>query len=124
LIFVPKIANHVGVICVQTLVTCGGFDEDGTFLVVPEFDEDRMLALWEDCIFKLLIKEGLITDEVEEQMHSWDHTGFGFDQSVYLPAGDHKGIERLVQYMVRCPFSLPWVARCSRTPQQFGRLYL
>ncbi|MHC4886380.1 MAG: transposase, partial [Planctomycetota bacterium] len=39
-------------------------------------------------------------------MRSWEHTGFGFDQSVYLAAGDHKGIERLVQYMVRCPFSL------------------
>lgn len=39
-------------------------------------------------------------------MRSWDHTGFGFDQSVHLPAGDRKGIERLVQYMVRCPFSL------------------
>ncbi len=91
---------------IHTLVTCGAFTEDSTFLEIPEFDEDRMLELWENCIFKLLIKEGLITDEVEEQMHSWDHTGFGFDQSVYLPAGDRKGIERLVQYMVRCPFSL------------------
>ena len=39
-------------------------------------------------------------------MRSWEHTGFGFDQSVHLPAGDRKGIERLMQYMVRCPFSL------------------
>jgi len=28
------------------------------------------------------------------------------DQSVHLAAGDTAGIERLVQYMVRCPFSL------------------
>ncbi len=91
---------------IHALVTCGAFTEDGTFLEVQEFDEERMLALWEDRIFKLLIKEELITDEVEDQMRSWEHTGFGFDQSVYLAADDRKGIERLVQYMVRCPFSL------------------
>jgi hypothetical protein len=91
---------------IHALVTCGAFTEDSTFLDIPEFNEERMQALWEDSIFKLLIRESLITDEVEEQMRSWDHTGFGFDQSVYLPAGDRKGIERLVQYMVRCPFSL------------------
>jgi hypothetical protein len=32
--------------------------------------------------------------------------GFSVDQSVLLPAGDQAGIERLVQYMTRCPFSL------------------
>ena len=32
--------------------------------------------------------------------------GFSVDQSVYLPAGDRAGIERLVGYMTRCPFSL------------------
>ncbi len=65
-----------------------------------------MLALWEERIFKLLAKEDLVTEDVVEQMRSWDHTDFGFDQSVHLAAGDRKGIERLVQYMVRCPFSL------------------
>ena len=28
------------------------------------------------------------------------------DKSVYLAAGDNIGIEKLVQYIVRCPFSL------------------
>ena len=46
-------------------------------------------------------------------MRSWDHTGFGFDQSVHLPAGDRKGIERLVQYMVRCPFSLSRILKVT-----------
>ncbi len=32
--------------------------------------------------------------------------GFSVDQSVFLPAGDQAGIERLIQYMTRCPFSL------------------
>ena len=44
--------------------------------------------------------------EVDEQMRNWQHSGFSFDQSVYLSAHDRSGIERLVQYIVRCPFSL------------------
>ena len=31
---------------------------------------------------------------------------FSVDNSVYLAAGDRVGIETLVQYIVRCPFSL------------------
>jgi hypothetical protein len=97
----------------HALVTCGAFTDDGTFLDVPAFDEDRMLALWEDRIFKLLTKEDLVTEDVVGQMRSWDHTGFGFDQSVHLPAGDRKGIERLIQYMVRCPFSLSRILKVT-----------
>ena len=36
----------------------------------------------------------------------WSHGGFSVDQSVFLPAGDRTGIERLVHYLTRCPFSL------------------
>ncbi len=39
-------------------------------------------------------------------MRSWPHSGFSVDQSVFLAAGDRAGIERLVQYMTRCPFTL------------------
>ena len=59
-----------------------------------------MLQLWEESIFKLLVKEERITEDVVEEMRSWDHSGFSVDQSVHLPAGDSAGIERLVQYMV------------------------
>ena len=65
-----------------------------------------------------------IAPEVVENMRSWDgHRraadpsrprlrlgarcvpvgGFSVDQSVRLPAGDQAGIERLTQYMTRCP---------------------
>jgi hypothetical protein len=32
--------------------------------------------------------------------------GFSVDQPVFLAAGDQSGIERLIQYMTPCPFSL------------------
>ena len=39
------------------------------------------------------------------------------DQSVLLPAGDRPGIERLVEYMTRCPFSLSRLIKVTETGQ-------
>jgi len=50
-------------------------------------------------------------------MRTWEHSGFSVDQSVFLPAGDQAGIERLVQYMTRCPFSLSRLVKVSDTGQ-------
>ena len=54
-----------------------------------------------------------IEPEVVENMRSWEHSGFSVDQSVFLPAGDQAGIERLIQYMTRCPFSLSRLVKVS-----------
>ena len=40
-------------------------------------------------------------------IRSWRHSGLSVDQSVGLEAEDAKGIEGLVQYFLRCPFT-PW----------------
>ena len=55
--------------------------------------------------------------EVVQNMRSWEHSGFSVDQSVLLSAGDQAGIERLVQYMVRCPFSLSRLVKVTDTGQ-------
>ena len=39
-------------------------------------------------------------------MNSWNYSGFSVDTSVYIDKDDTKGMQRLIQYMVRCPFSL------------------
>jgi len=75
-------------------------------LELPEFDMERLLDAWQDAVFGLYLAEEKIEPEVVENMRSWEHSGFSVDQSVLLPAGDQAGIERLVQYMTRCPFSL------------------
>ena len=36
---------------------------------------------------------------------------------MFLPAGDRPGIERLVQYMTRCPFSLSRLVKVTKTGQ-------
>lgn len=83
-----------------------GAGGEGEFLEVPELDLDRLRAAWQEAVFALYLDEGKIEPEVVENMRTWPHSGFSVDQSVFLPAGDKPGIERLVQYMTRCPFSL------------------
>ena len=91
----------------HVLITCGAF--------VPAFDMDRLLVAWQEAVFKLYLAEEKIEPEVVENLRSWEHSGFSVDQSVYLPAGDQSGIERLLQYMTRCPFSLSWLVNVSDT---------
>jgi hypothetical protein len=88
---------------IHSLISCGAFTPDGDFFELPELDRDRLLLAWQEAVFSLYLSEGKIEPEVVENMRSWEHGGFSVDQSVLLSAGDRSGIERLVQYMVRCP---------------------
>ena len=76
-----------------------------------------ILSTVPDLFFSLYLAEHKIAPEVVENMRSWEHSGFSVDQSVLLPAGDQAGIERLVQYMTRCPFSLSRLVKVSETGQ-------
>jgi hypothetical protein len=102
---------------IHTLVTCGGFTEAGEFLEVPEFDMERLEAAWREAVFALYLAEGKIEPEVVENMRTWRHSGFHVDQSVWLAAGNQAGIERVVGYMTRCPFSLSRLVKVTDTGQ-------
>jgi len=39
-------------------------------------------------------------------MRNWKHSGFSVDNSVKIEKGDHVGMQRLVEYISRCPLSL------------------
>ena len=43
------------------------------------------------------------------------------DQSVHLEAGDTEGIQRLIEYFVRCPFSQARMIEVTCLRQGFGR---
>ena len=99
------------------LLTCGAFTPQGEFLELPELDLERLQAAWQEAVFALYLAEDKIEPEVVENMRTWPHSGFSVDQSVFLPAGDRAGIERLVGYMTRCPFSLSRLVKVSETGQ-------
>jgi hypothetical protein len=102
---------------IHTLVSCGAFTPEGDFLELPEFDMVSLLHAWQEAVFGLYLTEGKIEPDVVENMRTWKHTGFTGDQSVFLPAGDKIGIERLVQYITRCPFSLSRLIKVTDTGQ-------
>jgi hypothetical protein len=87
------------------LVTEGVFLPDGTFLPLPKLAVEPFHKLREQEVFALLLAEGMITEDVVANMRSWKHSGFSVDQSVRLEAGDQEGVQRLIQYFLRCPFS-------------------
>jgi hypothetical protein len=101
----------------HSLVSCGAFTPEGDFLELSEFDVDSLLVAWQEAVFTLYLTEGKIEPEVVEAMRDWPHSGFSVDQSVLLSAGDQAGIERLVQYMIRCPFSLSRLVKVTDTGQ-------
>ena len=101
----------------RMLITCGAFTPEGDFLELPEFDMERLLVVWQDAIFELYQAEEKIEAEVVENMRSWPHSGFSVNQSVYLPVGNRAGIERLIPYMTRCPFSLSRLVKVRDTGQ-------
>ena len=98
----------------HVLLTCGAFTPQGEFLELPELDLERLQTAWQEAVFALYLAEDKIEPEVVENMRSWPHSGFSVDQSVFLPAGDRAGIERLVGYMTRCPFSLSRLVKGDR----------
>ncbi len=101
----------------HVLLTCGAFTPTGGFLELPQLDLERLEATWQEAVFALHLAEEKIEPEVVENTRTWEHSGFSVDQAVLLAAGDQAGIERLVQYMTRCPFSLSRLVKVSETGQ-------
>jgi len=90
---------------IHALVSEWVFLSGCTFLPLPKLATEPLLKLWEQEVFGLLLAEGKITEEVVANMRSWRHSGCSVDESVRLEAGDQEGVQRLIQYFLRCPFS-------------------
>ena len=98
---------------IHAITTDGAFTPDGTFFCLPKIDTDRLLATWQTKVFELLMAAGTIDQQTVDQMRSWPRSGFSVDNSVYLSPGDTAGLERLAEYILRCPFSLARVVRLT-----------
>ena len=91
----------------------GGFAPDGTFVCLPKIDTDRLLKVWESKIFEFLLAAEKIDERTIAEMNCWEFSGFSVDNSTYLSPGDTFGLERLAQYILRCPFSLARIVRLT-----------
>jgi hypothetical protein len=93
--------NHV-----HAVVCEGVFTESGHFVHITETWKHRAIEIWQDKVFELLLNEKKIDQETVACMRSWRHSGFSVDNSVRIEANDHAAMQRLVEYIARCPFSL------------------
>ena len=56
-------------------------------------------------VIRLFCRHGLLLKEEADNMLRWDHSGFSLDGSVLIEADDREGLERLIRYCSRPPFS-------------------
>jgi hypothetical protein len=91
---------------VHAIVPEGVFTESGHFVHIPDIWKHRAAQFWRERVFSLLLDEHKINDEIAGNMRGWKHSGFSVDNSVRIIAGDHVGMQRLIEYIARCPFSL------------------
>ncbi|MFC1476748.1 transposase [Fibrobacterota bacterium] len=93
---------------IHAIVAEGVFTTNGHFVSVPflHLQLQRAEEIWRGKVFDLLFDKGLLDLDTIESMLAWKHSGFNIDTSVRIEAGDHDGMQRLVEYISRCPFSL------------------
>jgi len=96
---------------IHALVSDGAFDAAGVFHPLPAVAVEPFRELFAHKVLRLLLDRGKITAEVVENIRSWKHSGFSADKSVRIEAGDRAGLERLLRYIVRCPFSIERVVK-------------
>jgi hypothetical protein len=91
---------------IHAILAEGVFTESGHFVSIPDIDTNRVEMLWRDRVFSLLLNENKINEEIIANMRTWRFSGFSVDNSVRIERGDTAGMQRLIEYIARCPFSL------------------
>jgi len=105
---------------VHAIVSEGLFKRDGFFIRITKVDMERCTEIWRDRVFDLLLREAKIDENVVRSMRSWPHSGISIDNSVQIGSEDEEGMQRLVSYISRCPFSL---ARMIKVTEDGGVIY-
>lgn len=54
-------------------------------------------------VFKLLVAEGALSEQLAAGMLAWGHSGFSVHNAVRVRAHDADGRNKLAQYMLRAP---------------------
>ncbi len=98
---------------VHTVVTDGVFTSNSTFIPFHEMSVEPFLKLWEKKVFDLLLRKGKITQVTIDRIKCWKHSGFSVHRKVVIERNDAKGLENLIQYIARCPFSLSRMIRIT-----------
>jgi len=91
---------------IHAIAAEGVFSKDGSFVSVHSYRIEHAREIWRNKVFDLLFDAGLLSLDTIESMLAWRHSGFNIDTSVRIEADDSAGMQRLIEYISRCPFSL------------------
>ncbi|MEN8209806.1 MAG: transposase zinc-binding domain-containing protein, partial [Candidatus Fermentibacteria bacterium] len=94
---------------VHALITDTCRDREGNTQPMPEIgsaDIHGIEKLFAALVFKMLLEEGMISNELVEKMNSWKHSGFSVYRAQPIEAYDENGRKTLSEYISRAPFSL------------------
>ena len=84
------------------LITDGCFRGENEFTHAPAFDWDKLEELFKKKIFRLLLNEGRITEELIEKLGNWQHSGFHvFCGEPIEPVNEENSMETLARYIIR-----------------------
>ena len=89
----------------HVIATDGCFYDNGGFAMGPEPRASDLEEAFRLEVFKMLKKEGKITDSIIENMMGWHHSGFNVYCGERIWPSNSEGLERLAQYIVRAPIS-------------------
>jgi hypothetical protein len=99
---------------IHVIVPEGVFTENGHFVHISDIWKHRAAEFWQERVFRLLLDELKINESVVANMRNWRHSGFNVDNSVRIEDGDNAGMQRLIEYIARCPFSLARMVKLTR----------
>jgi hypothetical protein len=90
---------------IHVIAADGCFCDDGVFCEAWAYDTSALEEAFSVSVFSLLKDKGL-SDAHIECILSWQHSGFHVYRGEQIRAGDTDGLERLAQYIIRCPIAL------------------
>ncbi|MBI5909506.1 MAG: transposase [Betaproteobacteria bacterium] len=91
---------------IHVLAADGVFGADDTFTLLPAIPAKLLELGFRSEVFKLLVAEGALSEQLAAAMLAWRHSGFSVHNGVRVRAHDADGRKKLAQYMLRAPFSL------------------
>jgi hypothetical protein len=94
---------------VHALITDTCWDREGNYYPMPGIDTSNVQGiekLFASLVFKMLLEENMISEELVENMNSWKHSGFSVHCGKPVKADDINGRKTLSEYISRAPFSL------------------
>ncbi len=80
-----------------------------------DLDLKPLEELFRAEVFKMLKKEGKITEETVQKLLGWNHSGFNIDNGVRISKDDKKGREAIAQYIMRNVFNVEKIAYIKET---------